>query len=102
MFLMLGTRADCAVSAVTKWRILSGRVSAVGLANYLVGERNQSRWNGEAKSLGGLEIDCELEFGRLENWQIGRLGAPQDLSNIVVSLPIGVRDVGMVAQSEGF
>jgi hypothetical protein len=68
----------------------------------VVGERNQSRWNGEAKSLGGLEIDCELEFGRLENWQIGRLGALQDLSNIVASLPIGVRDLGMVAQSEGF
>jgi hypothetical protein len=34
-------------------------------------EFQQSRWNGEAKCLGGLEIDAKLELGRLDDRQIG-------------------------------
>jgi hypothetical protein len=33
----------------------------------------------QPKRLGGLEIDDELELGRLLDWQVGGLGALQDL-----------------------
>jgi hypothetical protein len=35
--------------------------------------------HGKAVRVGGLEVDHQLEFGRLLNWQIGRLGAFEDL-----------------------
>jgi hypothetical protein len=35
------------------------------LFDHLVGEREQFVWNGETKRAGGLEIDHELEPGRL-------------------------------------
>ena len=33
----------------------------------------------EGQRLGGLEVDDELELGRLHNWQVGRLLALQNL-----------------------
>ena len=33
--------------------------------DHRVGDREHSRWNGEAEGLRGLEVDGELEFGRL-------------------------------------
>jgi hypothetical protein len=37
------------------------------LFDHLVGEREQRRRHLEAKRLGGLEVDDELEFRRLQN-----------------------------------
>jgi hypothetical protein len=36
--------------------------------DHLVGEREQSAWDGQAERLGGLEINRHLEFGRLLDW----------------------------------
>jgi len=69
----------------------------VSLFNHLIGERNQPRWNGEAEGFGSPEIDDELELGRLQDWQIAWLCAFQDLSNIVASLSVGIRDIRSVA-----
>jgi hypothetical protein len=41
------------------------------LFDHLVGERGQFVWNGETKRAGGLEIDHELEPGRLLDRQVG-------------------------------
>ena len=41
------------------------------LFDHLVGEHEQLRWHIEAKHLGGLEIDHELELRRLLNQQVG-------------------------------
>src|SRR5262249_17227504 len=35
--------------------------------------------HGETKRLSGPEVDDQFEFGRLEDWNIARLGAFQDL-----------------------
>src|ERR1700721_2321993 len=44
--------------------------------------------HGEAERLGGLEIDDQLEGGRLLHRQIGRLGAVEDLSGVNADLAI--------------
>ena len=36
----------------------------------------------EAEHLGGLEVDHQLEFGRLLDWQIGRLLAIQNAVDV--------------------
>jgi hypothetical protein len=36
----------------------------------------------QAERLGGLEVDDELEFGRVLDGQLGRLGAFQDLVDV--------------------
>ena len=45
----------------------------------------------EAERLGGLEVDHQLEFGRLLDWQIGRLGTLQNLINQKRTLACVVR-----------
>ena len=57
----------------------------------------------EAERLGGLEIDDQLELGRLHDRQVGRLLALEDAADIDADLTIRIRDVGSVAhQSAGF
>src|SRR6185295_20284401 len=73
------------------------RSNKTALFDHFIRDGNEPRWNGEAERLGGLEIDDELEFGRLQDRQIGRLRAFQDLPNIVAGLPIRVRDIRAVA-----
>ena len=46
--------------------------------DHLVGEREQRRRDGEAKGLGGLEIDDEIELGRLLDRDIAGLRAVQN------------------------
>src|SRR6266480_6349691 len=49
------------------------------LFNYLVRAHQHHRRHVEAERLGGLEVDHQLEFGRLLHRQIGRLGTLQYL-----------------------
>jgi hypothetical protein len=41
---------------------------------------------------GSLEIDYEFEFGRLKNWQVGRLRALENPSDVNAALSVRVRD----------
>ena len=41
--------------------------------DHLVGGHLHDQRRREAERLGGLEIDDQLEFGRLDYWKIGRL-----------------------------
>ena len=43
------------------------------LFDHLVGEHQQVMRDGEAECIGGLEVDNEVEFGRLLNRDIARL-----------------------------
>jgi uncharacterized protein YprB with RNaseH-like and TPR domain len=52
---------------------------------------------GQTERLGRLEIDDQFELGRLQDRQIGRLGAVEDFAGIDASLTITVRVVGSVA-----
>src|SRR5690349_3929004 len=51
----------------------------------------EDRWrHGEAKRLRGLEIDDQLELGRLLDWQIGRSGAFENPPDVSTDIVIGV------------
>src|SRR3970040_2366706 len=55
---------------------------ALSLLDDLVGAKQQRLRNGQAQGLGGLEVDDELELGRLLDREIGRLGALEDLVDV--------------------
>src|SRR5216683_6321581 len=65
--------------------------------DHLVG-LGEDRWrDGEAERLRSLEIDDQLERGRLHDWQVGRLGALEDLPGINSDLATDSRDARPIA-----
>ena len=69
----------------------------VGLFDHLVGTGYQCRWHGEAKRLGCLEVDHQIEFCRLLDRQIRRLGALEDLPGVDADLTPERSDIGSIA-----
>src|SRR5438128_12216672 len=58
----------------------------------------EDRWrHGEAERLGGLEIDDQLEPGRLLDREIGGLGALEDPSGVSAELAKGGREARSIA-----
>ncbi len=66
------------------------------LFNYLIGPGKQRRGEVETKCPGGLEINYQLEFGRLLNRQLGRLGAFKYLIDVLARTPPKVRKIRTV------
>ena len=58
---------------------MSSRGNAVPLFDDLVGAGEQRGRHVDTMHFCRLEIDHEVEFGRLLNWNIGGIGAAQDL-----------------------
>jgi hypothetical protein len=58
--------------------------SVVWLFDYLVGDGEQPRREAESERLGGVQVDDELELGRLLDRKIGRLGALDDFIDACV------------------
>ena len=55
---------------------------AKALLDHLVGDREQTRWNGKPHRFGGSHIDDEVELGRLRDRKLARFLAFEDASHI--------------------
>src|SRR2546429_8563423 len=54
--------------------------------------------DGQAHGAGSLEIDDEIEFGGLLDWEVSRLRALEDLVDVGGRAAVEVGNVGSVAQ----
>src|SRR5215471_12716050 len=66
------------------------------LFDNLVRPCEQHGRQGQAERLDGLEIDHQLEFGRPPHWQVGGLGALENLPDIIAGLVKNARDIGAI------
>src|SRR5262249_34041353 len=64
--------------------------------NYLVGNREQLVWNLEAKRLRGFEVDDQLEFHRLLDWQVGWPFAFENPAGVDTGKAICIDEIGSV------
>jgi hypothetical protein len=71
--------------------------SARCLLDDLVGAHEERLRQSEAELLGGLQIEDQLEPGRLLDRQVGRLGALENLSGVNARLAIGIREARPIA-----
>src|SRR6516164_4752756 len=75
------------------WRLKAPNPAALSgrrLFDDFVRDGEYAGWNGEAKRLGGLEVDDELERGRRQDGQIARFFAAQDSASISADLAKGI------------
>src|SRR5262249_27101304 len=57
---------------------------------YLLGPGEPGGRDGEAERLSGEQIDDEIEFCRLLDWDVGRLGPTQNLVDITSRTPVQI------------
>src|SRR5207302_3934085 len=67
------------------------------LLDHLVGNGEQPGRKCDAERHGGLEVDDELEPGRLYNRQVGRLLTLEDAASVDASLVVCIGHTGTVA-----
>src|SRR5262245_28314131 len=71
-------------------RCSSVRARKAELFDHLVGEQLHRVGDDQPQRLGGLEIDYQLELGRLHDGQIGGVGAPKNASAIDADLMVSI------------
>src|SRR5262249_10875831 len=73
------------------------------LFDHLVGAGEQLVRHSEAEQPRGLGVDDQLELGRLQDWQVGRLRSLEDATGIGPNLTVRIRNFGSIGhQPAGF
>ena len=67
------------------------------LFDHLAGFDEQRRRHRQSERLGGLQIDHEIEFGRLHDRQVGGFFAFEDATDIGSGVLVALGDVGPIA-----
>src|SRR5260370_37943593 len=71
----------------------------VSLVDHLVRKRDQRRRECDAERLRRLEVDHQLEFGRLHEWKVGRFLALENPPGVNAHLSIRLGETGTVADA---
>src|SRR6516165_2265033 len=87
----------CCFDQTAVWHSDAARGPSTPSFNHLVGDGEQGWRDGEAKCLRGLEIDYQLELGRLQNWQIRGRFPPENAAGIDANLSQHVHKQGSIA-----
>ena len=66
------------------------------LFDHLVGAGQQPRRNGQRERFGGPQVNDQLELGRRLHGKLARLGALEDLVDVIRGLAKLLREVGAV------
>ena len=74
------------------------RANSGHLFDYFIRTSNEWRWNNEPKCLRSLEIDDQLDFARLLDWQLGGLLTLEDAAGVDTDLPKWLRRTSSVTQ----
>jgi hypothetical protein len=77
--------------------IADGRAGGRALLDHLVGAREQYPGHCQAKRLRSLEIDDQLELGRVLHRHVGRLLALEDAAHRLADLAVQSREAGPIA-----
>jgi hypothetical protein len=67
------------------------------LLDHFVSNSQHARRDAKVECLGGLHVDDQLEFGRLEHWQIAGICALENTSDVDSDLPSPFRNAGALA-----
>jgi hypothetical protein len=64
------------------------------LFDYLISGCKQHRRHIKAQDPGSLEVDCEIEFRGLHDWEVGWLFTLQNPGDVYAALAIGIVMLG--------
>src|SRR5262249_22351287 len=94
-----GQSGHCSARLLAALRANNGLVhrSKKNLLDHLVGAAKQRKRDRQAERPSGFEVNDQLDFSRLVNRQVSRLGTFENSPCVDANLPIGISKIGSIA-----